>query len=202
RNTHFLWPATRNIVRLPGNAHQTAHGLNQGIVAGSSGIRAALPKAGNRTIDQARIDLRKRVVIQTVFFQAAYLVVLDQDIGFFDKLKQPASAGIDSKVESDGTLAPVTTKELSSIARHAVWIGGKRRPPTPGVVACAGTLYLDDIGAKSRQVLGRPGARQNSGQGQYNDVLQGCCHDAIDPISSFRSPAVRSPVVCFGCDGI
>src|SRR3546814_13617258 len=51
-------------VLLAGHAHQPAHALDQEVVAGARGIGPGLAEAGDRAVDQPRIDLRQAVVIE------------------------------------------------------------------------------------------------------------------------------------------
>jgi hypothetical protein len=67
-------------VGLAGDAHQPAHGLDHQVVSGAFGVRAVLAKAGDRAIDQARVDGFEALVVQAVLLQAADLEVLHQDV--------------------------------------------------------------------------------------------------------------------------
>ena len=56
RDTHFHWAATRMLVGLAGDAHQTADSLDHEIVAGLIAIGPGLAESGYRTIDQAGVE--------------------------------------------------------------------------------------------------------------------------------------------------
>ena len=49
----------RLALRRAGKIHDAAHALNQEIIAGLAGAGAVLTKAGDRGIDQTRVELRQ-----------------------------------------------------------------------------------------------------------------------------------------------
>src|SRR5215469_9992725 len=53
----------RALTRQPGDRHQAAHALGDLVDAGSTRVRAILAEAGDATVDDTRIDLADRLVI-------------------------------------------------------------------------------------------------------------------------------------------
>ncbi len=80
RDADLLRAAAREVVALAGDAHQSAHALEDEVVAGARRVRAVLSESGDRAIDQPRIDLAQIVVGEAVARQVADLVVLDDDV--------------------------------------------------------------------------------------------------------------------------
>ncbi|MNI10029.1 hypothetical protein D3C73_631210 [compost metagenome] len=70
----------RLTIRFTGNRHEAGHALNDVIVAGEAGIGAVLTEAGDRAIDELRIDLLQALIVEAVFLQSAELEVFDQDV--------------------------------------------------------------------------------------------------------------------------
>ena len=71
----------RFAIRRAGQIHDAAHRLDHEIIACTLGIRSALAKTGDRTIDQTRIDRFEAFIIKAILFQPADLEILDQHIG-------------------------------------------------------------------------------------------------------------------------
>src|ERR1700712_1838484 len=59
-------PLARLAVDVPGDAHQTAHRLQDRVVTGARRIRPSLPEPGHRAIDDAGVDRLNRLIIQPV----------------------------------------------------------------------------------------------------------------------------------------
>ena len=63
--------------------------------------------------------------------------------------------------------------EIGGAEVRAVGGGKEGRPPLPRVVATAGALDLDDVGAEIREQLPAPGAGQDAGQLEDADAVEG-----------------------------
>src|SRR5438445_12731381 len=55
--------AHRALPGVPGNGHQPAHALGDLVDAGPAGVRSVLAKPGDAAIDDARIDIAHRLVV-------------------------------------------------------------------------------------------------------------------------------------------
>jgi hypothetical protein len=76
--------AHRALARQAGDRHQSAHALRDLVEAGPVGIGPVLAEAGNAGIDDARIDLGERLVIDLEPLLHVRAEILHHDIGFFD----------------------------------------------------------------------------------------------------------------------
>jgi hypothetical protein len=63
RHTHTQWAAAGFTIGMAGDTHQATHGLDHQVVPGAFGVRAILPKAGDRAVDQARVNGLEALVI-------------------------------------------------------------------------------------------------------------------------------------------
>ena len=66
---------------MAGDRHQPAHALRDLVDAGAALIGPVLAKAGDAAIDDARVDLAHRLVIDAEPVLHVGFVVLDDDIG-------------------------------------------------------------------------------------------------------------------------
>ncbi|MNR07528.1 hypothetical protein D3C85_1236510 [compost metagenome] len=80
RNADFDRPGTLLAFRSPRQTHETTKPLNHEVVASAFGIGPRLTKAGDRAIDQIRINRPQRFVVQPIRSQTTYLEVLDQNV--------------------------------------------------------------------------------------------------------------------------
>ncbi|MCY1555112.1 hypothetical protein D9M68_917440 [compost metagenome] len=86
---------------VAGDAHQAAHALENEVIPGQGRVGAVLAEAGDRAVDQARIDLPQAVVVQPVARQRADLVVLDQHVGIPGQLDDERLAFRCGQVDGD-----------------------------------------------------------------------------------------------------
>ncbi len=97
-------------------------------------------------------------MVEAEFGKPADLEVLDHDVR--DR-RQPADESLPpivGDIDGDGLLAAVGAQKIGRDARPAVLgLDGKRRTPAARVIALAGPLDLDHLGAHVGQELGRPG---------------------------------------------
>ena len=173
-DAHLLRPAAGQVVALPGDAHDAAHGLGDQVVAGAVRIGPRLAEAGDRAIDQARIDFAERGIVETEFGEPADLVVLDQDIRALDKPphhRLPLGRG---EVEGDRALPPVGRHVVGGVVGGlgAGGIAQEGWPPGARIVADKGPLDLDHVGAEIGQQLARPGAREDAAEVEHLEARE------------------------------
>jgi hypothetical protein len=140
--------ADRPVTRQSGDRHQAAHALRDLVESRPVGVRAILAKAGNAGIDQARIDLAQRLVVDTEPLLHSRAEILDQHVGFFDQTLEGGEPFRRLQVERDAALVAMQVLKIRSVARPAHRLFGVRR-----------RLDLDDIGAPIGELAraGRPG---------------------------------------------
>ena len=66
---------------LAGDRHHAGHALDDEVVAGARRVGPVLAEAGDRAVDEARVEARQAVIVEAVFLQPAELEVLDQHVG-------------------------------------------------------------------------------------------------------------------------
>ena len=167
----------RHAVGLAGDTHQAAHALDHEIIAGATGIRPMLSKAGDRAIDQPGIDRCQRVVIEAVFRQPANLEILDHDVAVRDQFAKDRRALRRSDVDGKRSLVAVDGREICrsgggvarGIAGHRIHKG---RSPAARIIAGSGPLDLDNVGAEIAKHLRGPGAGQNPRQIKNPEMRQ------------------------------
>ena len=81
RHAGFLRAATGQIIALAGDAHQTAHALNDEVITRFFSPWAGLAETGDRAVDQPWIERREGCIVEPVSGQRTGLVVFDQHVG-------------------------------------------------------------------------------------------------------------------------
>ena len=79
----LLRPAAGRVVgdlARPGHAHQAAHALHGVVVAGAVAVGAGLAEAGDRAVDEARVEGEQAGRVQAVARHVADLEVLDEHV--------------------------------------------------------------------------------------------------------------------------
>src|SRR5215467_2315151 len=84
--------AYRTLPGVPGDRHQPAHALGDLVDTGAPGVGPVLTEARNAAIDDARVDLFDRLVIDTESVLHVGFVVLDDDVGALSELKEDRAA--------------------------------------------------------------------------------------------------------------
>ena len=97
RNSNLL----RLTLRLPGETHDAAHGLDQTVVARPHRIGPDLPKAGDRTVDQRGKLLVQLLIAETVFRQRPNLEIFGQNVALGDQSESDLLAFRLGNVERD-----------------------------------------------------------------------------------------------------
>ena len=72
--------AARGSVGLAGQTHQPAHALDNKVITSTVSVRPILPEAGNRAIDQIRLDNLQAGIVQPVSLESTGLEVFDKHI--------------------------------------------------------------------------------------------------------------------------
>ena len=86
RDADLLRPAAGCVVgdlapRRAGDAHQAAHALDRVVVAGAVAVGPGLAEAGDRAVDEARVQRAAARRVEAVAGHVADLEVLDEDVG-------------------------------------------------------------------------------------------------------------------------
>src|ERR1043166_5371753 len=100
------------------------------MVAGAPLIGSVLSEAGDRAIDEARVDRGERGMVQPVFGEAADLEILDQHVGIAGERAHLLPTLGAFQVDRERGLAAVAAVEIGGAA-----VGSEGRTPLPGVVA-------------------------------------------------------------------
>ena len=162
--------ATRHAVGQAGHAHQPAHALDDVIVAGALGVRAVLPEAGDRGMDESRMRFAQRLGIEPELLEAADLEVLDNHVGFGSELAHEGRPFRSGEIDRGGLLAAIAAQEISGDAAVAFAVPG--RAPVARIVPGARPFDLDDFGAEVAQQLGAPGSCQHAAEVEDLDAVQ------------------------------
>src|SRR5437773_3458659 len=98
----------------PGDRHEPAHALGDLVVARPLGVRAGLAEAGDRAVDDPRIDLRQRLVVDAEPLLHVRPEVLDDDVGARRQLLDDLDAARMLEVERHRALVPVQVEEVEA----------------------------------------------------------------------------------------
>ena len=154
-NAHLL----RLAAGFAGDRHQPRHALDQKIISGTSGIRPILPEAGDRTVDEPRVEVFQAAVIQPVFGKAADLEVFDQDVGVSDQGADFLLPLGRAEIGGDRGFAAIGRIEIGGGSIAVTFDEG--RAPAAGVVTFR-RFDLDHPGPQIGQRLTDPGPCQNA----------------------------------------
>ena len=114
--------------------------MDDRIVSGLQASRSGLAVAGNRAVDQARVQRPHRLVAESQFVETSGLEVFDEDVGLRQQGTQVGRALRVLEVEPDAPLAAIDADEIGAPRAHE-W------RPAAGVVAFGRFFDLDDVGA-------------------------------------------------------
>ena len=120
-----------------GHAHHPTDGLDEEVVTRRARARP-VAEAGDRAVDDLRVDRGHAVVVEAVAREVAGAEVLHEHVGPPGQFDGPGQVGLDGEVQRDAVLAPVEGFVVRGRA------GRPRRPPGPALVADARPLHLDD----------------------------------------------------------
>ena len=86
-------------------------------MARSGRARAVLPVAGDRAVDDLRVDLAQRLVADAEPVEHARAEGLEHDVGVAHQAQQHLAAGLRLEVEPDRALAAVQREEQRRLRR-------------------------------------------------------------------------------------
>ena len=163
----------RFAIRRAGQIHDAAHRLDHEIIACTLGIRSALAKTGDRTIDQTRIDRFEAFIIKAILFQPADLEILDQHIGVGRKPPDRRLTFRRFEIHRNRALSAIACMEIGG--REITTVGGcnKGRAPCSRIIARSRAFHFHDIRAEISQSLANPRPRQNAGEFENADAGKG-----------------------------
>jgi hypothetical protein len=174
RDADFLRSGAVLVLGAAGDAHQAAHALDQEVIAGAGGIRPVLAEAGDRAVDDARIDRGDAGVVQPVFRQPADLEVFHQHVGLGGEAADQRRALGPGNVDRGGALVAVGAEVIGAFPGVVAAIGQlqERRPPGAGIVAAPRLLHLEHVSAEIGENLGRPGSGEDPRKVQHLDPVE------------------------------
>jgi len=105
-------PGTGLPVRLPGDAHKPAHGLDQEIISGPVRVRAILAKPGDRTVDEFGVDTLQAFIVQAIALEATRFEVFKNDIRFCDQLSDQFLPFGMGDIDCEGLLVAIGGQEV------------------------------------------------------------------------------------------
>ena len=147
--------------RLAGDRHPSLLGLHDEVVAGAIAVRA---EAGDRAPHETGLCGENRRDVESISLEHAALEVVDDDVGARDQATdERAIVGI-GEIGDDALLVAVDAEVIGALAGAV-----EGRTPAAGVVAGAGSLDLDDVGAEVAEQHARERARQDSAQIEHVD---------------------------------
>ena len=165
--------ATWLVVGTTGDAHESAHGLGEVVVAGLVCERPVLAEPGDGGIDDVVANLLQRVVVETLFRQRPHLEVLHHDVALASELSDKFDAIGGSDIDRYRPLASVDAQVVRGLlGLFAVGITKPWWSPLAGLVANAGTFDLDDVGAEVGKDLGAGRACEHSREIQHTGAAQ------------------------------
>jgi hypothetical protein len=134
------------------------------VVRGTIPVRSILSEAGQRTVDEPRMDLLQCVIAQTDPFHASRTKGVDQNVGFRKHRQKDIAAGRILQVQGHGTLVAVDDMEITSQCFHqGGHLAESVRPPR--------IFDLHDIGAEVCQHLAAERSGKKRGQVEHTDSL-------------------------------
>ena len=156
----------RRPLGLAADAHQAGLRLENEIIAGQRGLRAAGAIASDRAAHRARRMGLEPGIGEAPFRQGAELEIIDDHVGLLDQAGEHLLAGGHRHVQRHRALVAVGAEEIGGLAGH------ERRSPAAGIVAAAGRLDLDDVGAHVAEHHGAERAGENAGEIEHADAGQ------------------------------
>ena len=151
--------AHRPLPRQAGDRHQPAHALRDLIEARPVGIGAVLAEAGNAGIDDARIDLGERLVVDAEPLLHVGAEILHHDVGLLDHALERGEPFGRLQIERHAALVAVQVLKVAALARAAHRLFHARR-----------RLDLDDIGAPVGELAHAGRARPHAGEIEHGEA--------------------------------
>jgi hypothetical protein len=140
---------------VAGDRHDARHRLDLAVISGAQPLRSGLAEGADAAIDQARIDLRQRLVADTELVHHAGAKILHHHVGFRRKALDDLDRFRLLQVQRQAALAAVD--RLPSRRKPA--LGPLLVERGAAHVLALAPLHLDDIGAEQAQLVAgvRPG---------------------------------------------
>src|SRR5215207_3168604 len=169
----------RGAARLARQGEETVQAQVVHVVARAVAVRAVLAVAGDRAVDERRVRLAKYLVADAQVVEHTRPEALDQGVGGLDQLEQRLSAALLLQVDPDRALVAVERQvERRAGPERGVLLGSVVRRRPADVVALAGVLDLDHVGAEIGEQQGAEPAGQKAGEIEDLDVGKGpLAHD-------------------------
>ena len=192
RDARLLRTAAGQIVALAGDAHEPGHALDDEIVAGAVRVGAVLPEAGDRRVDEPRVQRGDGS-------RSRGRTSRGRRPCSSRRARRPAARGRWTIRCPSGVVKSTATESLPRL--HAQVIGRlagvasarileERRAPRPRVVAAARPLDLDDRRAEIREQLRAPRPGEHAGEVEDGQVGERAGH---------RSPWRRGDAALAAC---
>ena len=136
--------------------------MGENVVTGHLRFRAREAVARDAAIDEARMFRAECFrVNSSLLKRCARRLVVKENVGVGEKFLKSFRAAWIIIVERDGALVAICGEKIGGFAAN------ERRPPRPRLIAGAGALDLDDIGAKVAKQ--HRAIRAGEGFGQFDN---------------------------------
>jgi hypothetical protein len=139
--------------------HRSGHRLQQHVLARAVHIGPVLAVAGDRYVDDRRVDPAHALVVEAQALRDARAIVLQEHVRVRDQLAHDLLPAVALEIDGERALVAVEREE-----RDVDLVAGRtsRRRETLPFARCG--LDLDDIGAEVAEALGgeRPGHRDGA----------------------------------------
>ena len=155
----------RRLPLEPGQGHQAAHGLGDGVHAGHLRVGSRASEAVDGPVDDLRIDLPGPLVADSQAIESARLEVLGDHIGPLDQTQEEPAPRLLLEIQSQRLLPPVQHVEVAAVA-----VRERRDQPRP--IAEGRALHLDHLCAEVGEHHGGEGPGVDPGQVQHPDSIQ------------------------------
>ena len=155
----------RRAIRETGEVHDARLGLDHEVVARAVRLGARLAESRHRAVHQARVQTRERTVPETELVHRPRSEVLEQHVALLRQLPEDLAPLRRLEVQGDALLAPVHRHEVRRLAPD-------ERRPAARVIALAGLLDLDHLGAHVAEHHRAEGAREDAGEVEHANASQ------------------------------
>ncbi len=152
-------------VREAREIHHAGLRLDHQVVARSVRLGARLAEPRHRAVHEARVQARERAIAEAELVHRARTEVLQQHVALLDQLPKDLLSFLGLEIQGDALLAPVHRHEVGRLAAD-------ERRPAARVVALAGLLDLDHLGAHVAEHHRAEGTRQDAGEVEHTNAGQ------------------------------
>lgn len=146
----------RTVLGLAVHPHQPAHGLHHLVERAPVTHRTGMPEAGDRAIDQARVDRLERIPVKPQRGWNAGAEILDHDVRSLGQPSDDTGRLGRLHVESDGLFPGVGRRERQAHARRSGMLGIVAK-----AVAGSRPLHLHHVRVKQAHHRGAGGTRHH-----------------------------------------